>query len=199
MRGRCADEDCDVKTIVAGGLMVRPIRLQHVWAMMLLHGVVSATPTGAQSLYDGATEAVRAARASTLVRDWDAAFATASGSSVLASFAGVRDSTGALRDTLDTSVAARIRASLGGGSYRLIPSQWRCADVPLAFRAECALEDQPYFIEVGGPRQRGDTAIFYVGFAKRATTSKRADRLLIAVHLVRDGSGWRAVQVSRGM
>jgi hypothetical protein len=62
--------------------------------MMLLLGVVSATPTDAQSFYDGAAEAVRAARTSTLVREWDATFATAPGGSVLASFAGERDITG---------------------------------------------------------------------------------------------------------
>lgn len=167
------------------------------WHRVFLTCVLSVAALGAntntQSAADLRVEAVRAVKGSEHAQQWRKSFASAPASDVIAWF----------RDNSDSSsgspVEARIRAQVRGETFRLVPATWRCLDIADShLKARCALEEAPYYIEVGEPSEKADTAVIAVNvYARQQGTDMQWLRTF--VYAVRDSGRWRVVRIGRAV
>ena len=162
--------------------------LARVLALLLM-----SRPSSAQSTIDLAVEAVRAVRQSDLARTWKEAFSNAPADDVIASLDRVSDTLG------DGSLAARLNRALTDESFRLVPQNWRCANVPDHLRGSCAVQEHPYYVDVSGIRWRGvDTATVYVAtYARKYAAGPEVDVLMAAATASRVDERWTVVRVER--
>jgi hypothetical protein len=166
------------------------VQRQTLTLVVVCISVAASAP--AQSTVDLGAEAVRAVKKSALAREWNESFTTTSAPEIVASFHGL------VERTSGNQVAPRISAQVGGDEFRLAPDSWRCAGVADHLRARCALEEQPYYVQVSMLKREADTAFLNVAVYRRKMAGQReANWLLSVVTAIPEGTRWRVISVQR--
>jgi len=165
--------------------------------MGIICGLMGASQASAQSQAELAKAAVNAVKRSDLARAWDQSFATAPATDVRAYFTVLRGDTSA-SPTADTQAAFRVGTQLAGADFTMVPNGAPCATVATHLRANCAVEQYRYYVEVAGTQSKGDSVWVFVSVATRSGASGQGVNWLPAVATaVADGNTWRIVRVER--